>query len=249
MDPYDLISVDWNPEQTAVWLASVKRNCPAANVILVPDTKPIPECWSSGKLGFKDATFENPRRVVYMDTDTLCLGPDVGGIFERMPAGAFIGVTRYTTWWACTERSEAGFINAGGPAKKAAVYRAFGLEEGTPYRHFSSGMLVLKDHDPRSFFQMWFDASIRLKEAGFPVGFTLFEEVALSLLLTQLDNGVVFHLPKQVHNNILNSTPPTEYDAKHKFPWVLHYHKRSRIQKHHALLGETRRFFECQTLI
>lgn len=240
-DSYDLISVNWNLEQTEAWLASALVNAPGATVGLIRDKKPLPWCWSGGKLGFEDFPF-TARRAIYTDTDVLFLRP-LELVWDLMPKESFIGVTHYTEWHGCTKEREQRHIMAGGPVKKAAAYQAFGLSPDAPYRHYSSGMLVFRDPNPRHFYRTWMAACNLLKDTGFPSNFRMFEEVALSLLLMKMGPTLVWKMPLSIHNNILNSTPRDIYDAEEKIPIALHYHKRARIAKHDLLTKKTRRFF------
>ena len=88
---YEIITVDWNPEQTRIWRYWVNKHCPTAKVYTIQDTKPVPWCWSGGKINCFLYGFETDR-VMYMDTDTI-VTRDLEPLFEMM-GDAKISVSR-----------------------------------------------------------------------------------------------------------------------------------------------------------
>ena len=90
---YEIISVDWNPEQTKIWRYWISKNCPTAKVYMIPDRRPFRFCWSGAKIDCWLYGFEG-KRVIYLDTDTV-VTRDMEEVFDMMgdcPIGASLNL-------------------------------------------------------------------------------------------------------------------------------------------------------------
>jgi len=218
-DPYDLVTVNWNPRQTELWMFHVKRSCPGANVVLIDDGKPFPWCWSSGKLNcFADFPgLRNPGRFVYMDTDTI-VTRDVGEVFELM------GDAKLAASSAVPSNTMNAWARSEGERKNVDV--AFELSRDHPPVHYSSGFMVLKDYPPADLGFKWSSAM-----AYEPLRATFgrhrcYEEIALSYVIAA-DRIPLWDMPLEIHGNLL---------GRHKCfghtrtPMVIHYHNERRLK-------------------
>ena len=79
---YDIVSVGWNKRQADIWLYYINKHCPEAHVTLIPDNRPIPWCWSSGKIDCFKQKFKTDK-IIYMDTDCIVTA-DLFHIFKDM---------------------------------------------------------------------------------------------------------------------------------------------------------------------
>jgi hypothetical protein len=203
---YDIVSVDWNPQQTKLWRYHIGKTCPTANVITIPDNKPIPWNWSSGKIDCFGCDFRFPERVIYLDTDTI-VQEDLEPLFDRM-GEAEIGISSHIT----PERLQL--------PKDENAEQAFGLSERPT--HYSSGFVVLKGWEPKMLQEGWFAASYlpalqRYKRSR------LFEEYVFSYFVAYTGKRV-WEMGPEIHGNILRKPL---FDKT----MVIHYHKPERLKR------------------
>jgi alpha-N-acetylglucosamine transferase len=112
MSTFDIVTVNWNQPQTTLWMRHVEKHCPEANIIFVSEGDLKKLCWSCPKIGSLLADFKHPNRVIYMDTDTIVMA-DLEELFDLMPKGRGIGVTRYSTFPKCPRSAEKVFPKKG----------------------------------------------------------------------------------------------------------------------------------------
>ena len=216
---YTLTSVDWNPEQTKVWLHHARKNCPTANIVLVPDSKPIPDCWSCGKLECFNQDFET-ENILYLDTDTI-ITHDLKEVFYIMEdSRKSIGLSPWSNFQGLTRYSKQGPLRSRHKSKK--FINGFSYSQ---YRHYSSGMIAtIECH--KQFYEAWMTFCKIMKRNKEFSRHKLFEEIALSLLVCSLKSNSVWNIPAEIHNNILN-----KHTTINPFPWVIHYHKPERLKR------------------
>ena len=224
---FDLVTIDWNPKQTALWRYHVEKHCPGANIILLPQQPKLRElCWSCPKIAALWITPQNPGRFLYMDTDTIVFD-DLEVLFDLMPEERHLGVTRYSTFPSCPRRNEGDFPKRGSYKLKYERHlEKFGLQEGQ-YRHYSTGMIVGRNFAMEQLADDWLDASRFFREEQVYKKHKLFEELSFSFLLSSFYSELVWEMPLWVHTNILN---------KHKEmvpekAMVLHYHHTRRLAR------------------
>ena len=211
---YEIIAVDWNKEQTRIWRHHVEKWCPGARITTIPDTRPIPHCWSSGKLACFSYS-ENPN-LIYMDTDVI-VTHDLKDVFDLM-GDAKIGVS----FGIQLNRFE-----------KQKSRQIAELKEGIGYRWppigVSSGLMVLKGVDPSVVYDGWMTM---MEYPPFRTAFKrarLEEEYALSLWLAHAyDRDEIYDIPLSVHGNICGG----RHFGGVAVPWAIHYHKPERLKKY-----------------
>lgn len=206
---YTIVTCDWNPTQTKMWLHYVEKNCPNAQILLIPDIKPVPFCWSSGKLGcfFQDTMdrMHHRNKLIYLDTDTIVLR-DLYPLFEKMGD--------------C-------FIGSGLSIVPDSLIKA--MKKNHPgYLHLSSGMLLFNDMRlsilSREWMRLMFSEKI-IKEYKWH---SLYEEYCLSLAVENIGlKKYVWDIPLSIHGNILSGC---KFGGESK-PWVIHYHNLARLWK------------------
>ena len=213
---YEIITVDWNPEQTRIWRYWIAKHCPTAKVYTIPDTKPVPWCWSGGKLdcflyGFKG------NRVMYMDTDVI-VTHDLEPVWDMMGDCKFAASSKIPLYRM--ERSKRVQIN--------------GIREHIDFKHspigWSSGMLMMKGYDPEALHEGWKGMmDFPPFQAGFK-GHQMTEEFALSLFMAhEFEREEIWDIPLEVHGNIVGKRM---FFGEATVPWVLHYHKPQRLKRH-----------------
>jgi hypothetical protein len=217
MSTFDIVTVNWNQGQTNLWRRHVERHCPEANIILVPDKKPYPHCWSSGKLccfePLRDT--QHPGRFVYMDTDCI-VTRDIEPLFGIMEDA---------------ELAVSSAIPASTPMAKVlrshyiANKLKFGLTYNKPPTQYSSGFMVLKNYSPVAFGEMWkhmFEHSFIKNVFG---RHKLFDEITMAFAIAQLRTHI-WDMPFEIHGNIMGRTC---YFGKSREPMVIHYHNKRRL--------------------
>jgi len=217
MSDYEIITVNWQPKQTAIWLHYVEKNCPDAKVYTIPDDKPVPWCWSGGKINCFAWPFET-KRVIYLDTDTL-VTRDLGFVFDEMQ-GACIGLS--------SEIEIFKFHITMRPQVEKFGKR--GYEYNWPPCAFSSGMMVLKGYDATALYAGWLNTMQWPPFLELFGKHTLADEIGLGLWLAHdLESADdVWHIPVEVHGNVLGGKT---HFGKVETPAVIHYHKEARLRK------------------
>lgn len=222
---YDLLTVDWNPQQTMMWKKYVGKNCHKANVMTFMDKKPFPSCWSSGKIGcFEKDVGNHPTRYVYIDTDTIVLR-DIDDIIctmerenPRAIIGSSLGIAQVNWNHVGTKR--------GGDVAAAL----FDMPNAPTY--IPSGLLVFKNIRKEMVYDGW---CLLMENNGVRNVFgrsKVFDEIALSFfvgLYSMNDDSLIWEIPKEMHGNIL---PGGRKDfGECKEPWIIHYHNIERLRK------------------
>ena len=219
---YDIITVDWDRPQTALWRKHVERHCPTANIITIPDAKPIKWNWSSGKINCFKYDFPHPGRVMYLDTDTL-VTRDLSEMWSIMEEGDWEMAASSSIPMMGQKRS---FLHRK-KDRLDPVNKAFGLEE-VPV-HWSTGFMVFRDYPLMDLYQKW------LWAMEYPVfkslkGARVFEEFAFSYVVAA-DKTRIWPMPGSIHGNIVSSRAFFGRLPKDKKPLVVHYHKINRLKK------------------
>lgn len=221
---FDLVTCNWNPAQTKIWMFHVKQHCPTAHIVLVPDTKPIPWNWSSGKLNcFADLPeLKYPGRFIYMDTDTI-VTRDIAEVFDLMdsPVAASSAIP-------ATAPSMSAW--AQDPRGRESIDVAFEIFRDHPPIHYSSGFLAIQGSalTPAELGFRWRSAmEYPLLRARFS-RHRCYEEIALSYVLAT-DRIPVWDMPLEIHGNILRRT----HFGHTRTPMVIHYHNPRRLRAQH----------------
>jgi alpha-N-acetylglucosamine transferase len=202
---YDIVSVDWKPEQTKLWLHYVEKNCPEAHVTLIPDEKPIPWCWSSGKINCFKQKFQTDK-IIYLDTDTI-VTEDLGFIFSNM-GHAWLGLSSKIPIYPFNKR-------------KDVVEKLKHL--GKPPTHYSTGMIVLNGisgTQVAQFVQLWEEMLSELKP--YIKGNRYADEISMSYVATLAQ---VWDIPLEIHGNVCGK----RYFGEASTPSVIHYHREKRL--------------------
>ena len=204
---YDITSVDWNPEQTKLWLHYVKKNCPEAYVTLIPDEKPVPWCWSGGKLNCFRQKFETDK-IIYIDTDTI-VTEDLGFIFANMG----------DNWLGLSSKIPLIPFNKRPDMKKKLAHL------GKLPIHYSSGMVSLNGisgAQAEQFTGLWEEIMTELKKI---IGKEHYmDEIALSYVASL---AAVWDILLEVHGNICRK----KYFGSAETPSVIHYHRTKRLDQ------------------
>ena len=208
---YDIISVDWNPGQTDLWLHYVKKNCPEAYVTLIPDEKPIPRNWASGKINCFEQDFET-EKVIYMDTDTI-VTRDLGFVFKEL-GSRLVGAATAPSIRPFHERKHV--VDALRP-----LALNLGMK-GLP-GHYNSGFIVTnmpKEGLPlfaAAWKHMYTTVGKYLKDDHY------MNEITLSFLLeSSLDP---WDIPPEIHGNVCGR----KIFGTSAEPAVIHYHREERL--------------------
>jgi len=219
MSTYDLVTVDWNHNQTRLWLYHVRKHCPTANIVLVPDTKLFPWNWSSGKLAcfFEPEGVKHPSRFIYMDTDTIVTRDleeafDLQGDAPLGMSSAIPGMVSMSRWSKVQRGRE--MLDA-----------EFGLGRDNQPVHFSSGFMVLKNTSAEDLGEKWRSAMEYPPLRRQFSRHRCYEEIALSYVVAA-DRTPVWHMPLEIHGNILRKC----YFGNAREPLVIHYHKPERLR-------------------
>ena len=203
MTDYSIVSVDWKPEQTKLWLHHVKKNCPDAEIVLIKDEKPIPWNWASGKINCFKQKFATDR-IIYMDTDTI-VTRDLGFIFDNM-GEATVGATSAIPIHPFNKRRD--IIKALKPL-------------GPLPTHFSTGLIALQAKNPPAFASLWQDMYPVIRK-HLP-GDHYMNEITFSYLVREMNTH---DIPLEVHGNICGK----KYFGNTEIPAVIHYHKPARLR-------------------
>lgn len=230
MSSYTIVTCDWEPNQTKMWLHYVEKNCPTAQVITVPDTKPVPHCWSGGKLNcFCSETvdkMDHPDRVIYMDTDTVVL-KDPEPVFDMM-GDCFVG-------------SSLGIIPNSLINRVTNSFKGKGFYIGSPYVHYPSGFLSFLGMPMGFIYSPWLEYLKNPTIRGILRGNIVYEEVCLSMVMKDLGlTQKTYDIPLSFHGNLLGKK---EFGGA-ELPWIVHYHNLARLRKFgmgHYQIGEDQR--------
>jgi hypothetical protein len=224
MVKYDIVTVDWNKKQTALWRKHIERTCRGYNLIIIPEKRRFPSCWSSPKLYCLIQKFRTPR-VIYMDTDTI-VTRDLGELFKKM-GDAELGLSMYLGKQSRLEGQ------AGGKAGVADIAKSFGIQGEVT--HAPTGLMVFNGMDLQRVYDEWCTA-FAVIEKGWPhlpraAGNKNWEgwsnEVPFSFWLTSRyagrwgavwDIGPEYHWYLLGDDKRLRQTQPT--------PMIIHYHSR-----------------------
>lgn len=237
---YALVSIDWNPEQTKLWLKCIEKYSPKAKVILFPEVNRI-GCWSCAKLTcFEDHPgYEDVDYIIYTDTDVLILH-ELEELLP-LPGDAVIGLSPLKDFHGCQgiaskihskvfeTRKTKKKIDSPMRTREVDNLRlrwlkdTFGDNIAGRYKHYSSGMIIMRPENAPMIESTWHVLTKYIKEQGFLENMRWLEEVSLSLLVRGL-TGTAWDIPSSVHNNLLS--PRTDLDV---IPWVLHYHNLRRL--------------------
>ncbi|MDY6935644.1 MAG: hypothetical protein SVZ03_15660 [Spirochaetota bacterium] len=219
MSKYDIITVDWNAEQTELWLYYVERHCPDSRIILIPDEKPIPWCWSGGKLNCFKQKFES-HRIIYMDTDTIVFR-DMYPIFEMMDE-ALLGFSTKIISHSSDYRNRKGSICN----DLIMLSNFFGFRKLPIHR--STGMIILNKYDPLRLYEGWklmFDyvsSFNNIKDDPFV------DEIAMSYWIaydSNEDGKGIWDIPLDIHRVKWRDIDDLSVVA----PMVFHYHSIERL--------------------
>jgi len=219
---YDIITVDWFPEQTAMWKHYIEKNSPRANIITIPQDPPVKWSKFSCKmrvLQYED--FKHQDRIMYMDTDCLVL-EELEPLFEFMELHNYeLGASRDFLPSVDPWR---GKRNPGKRRLDAAL-NAMGVDIHPP--QYSSGMLLFTPEiDRLQLYEKWLENFEHPAISEVWGHLSICEEIALSYAIKQLQY-ITWHLPREVHGNIVRGRPDF---GKIKRPMVVHYHKFKRLQ-------------------
>ena len=210
---YDIISVDWNPGQTDLWLHYVKKNCPEAYVTLIPDEKPVPWHWAAGKINCFKQVFETDC-VIYLDTDTI-VTCDLSFVFDEL-GGRILGAA--TSPSVCPYYKRRGISQSLRP-----LADNLGIKDMPG--HYNSGFIVTRMHkdDLPSFAAAWEEMHHTVKKY---IGKDHYmDEIALSFLIEAI--GEQWDIPPEIHGNVCGRKI---FGTSNK-PAVIHYHKTERLGK------------------
>lgn len=213
---YTITTVDWNEEQTERWLKFVNKNCPTANVVLVPDTKPIHWSWSAGKLNCFNQLHKAPDRIIYMDTDTLVF-EDMEYIFEVMDGN--VGAPLFHWYLNGCKKNGPQF------AKSKEIEIRVGAKPNS-FMHWNTGMIILNGYDPFRLYANWMLA-FRFHEVT-STRWRQSEETAFSVAMLMDPDIKMYEIPMEFHGNVLGSKVQFG-DAKK--PTSVHYHKTERLKR------------------
>jgi hypothetical protein len=229
MVKYDIVTVDWNKDQTALWRRHVERVCQDYNLIIIPEKRRFPSCWSSPKLYCLVEEFQTDR-VVYMDTDTI-VTRDLGELFRAM-GDAELGLSMYLGKQERLERQ------CGGGECVKEIAKHFGIRG--PVTHCPTGLMVFKGMDIERVYMDWCTAfSIietnwpHLPEAAGTKREGWSNEVPFSFWLTSRYSNrwdAVWDIGPPYHTYLVgNEAPPRQTEP---IPMILHYHSRpERLKK------------------
>jgi hypothetical protein len=216
---YDIVTCDWNAEQTRIWRHYVEKNCPDANIVTVPDEKPVPWCWSGGKLNcFRDPSLFRTDRIIYLDTDTI-VTEDLGFVFKEM-GRAKIGLSH---------KIEVLKIHIRKKDKVRALAGCFAAR--SPLEHPSSGMIILKGTSPRDLYDGWFGVMEYRPFVRQFKGFPLADEASLMFWVSSYFlPHEVWDIPLQIHANLRKKGHLDS--GGRNVPSVIHYHAAKRLISH-----------------
>lgn len=219
---YEIVTVDWNPEQTRVWRYWVEKNCPTAKITMIKDKKPFKYCWSGGKVDcFKVAT---NKKTIYLDTDTIVTG-DLSCVFPLMGGQPF----------GASQRLKMDRLKVNYPKIMPKIHHIFSLNMQPP--NTSSGMLICNDFDPLALYEAWFEVmNNRFFQMNLGRHYTS-EEYALSIACAKLFEtpDQVWDIPYEIHANVFGN----KFDkGSGIIPYVIHYHKRSWAKMHRLELDK-----------
>ena len=213
---YEIVTVDWNKKQTRVWRHWVNKYCPTAKIRTIPDTKPIPWCWSGGKISCFNYWFETDR-IIYLDTDTI-VTHDLEPLFDMMGDCKFAASSKIPLY-RLEERNKREIMELEGQ-----------IEFKHPPIGWSSGMLMLKGYDPERLYDGW---KGMMEWPLYPSrfrGHQLSDEFAMAFFMAhEFERDEIWDIPLEIHGNIVGKRT---FFGDAEVPWVLHYHKPQRLERH-----------------
>ena len=218
---YDIVTVDWNKNQTAMWKYYIEKNCPTANIITLPESRPVKWSRFSSKMNILlFDKYKHPDRIMYTDTDCL-ITDDLLPLFEYMEECDF------------DMAASVDFLPRMNPftgkhaknSETMAMVKAYMGVTEFPHQ-YSSGMLLFRPGvDRKELYDKWmvnFTDELLMKHWG---GISIMEEIALSYVLQAIDYKM-WYLPREVHGNVLRKS---DFGSV-KVPMVIHYHKPARLR-------------------
>lgn len=232
---YDIVTVDWHPEQTKIWKHYVHKNCPDAAISLVKDTKPLHKI----TCGMKPKALLYPKfktgKVVYLDTDTI-VTEDLGHLFQEMGDKLF-GVTFGFNSSGFTKSKRPKALSDMGWAEKA-------FKPNNKVRHYFNGMMLFNGFGVRAekFALDWFNALESFQDNDRFLEERINDEIAMAYVVHRhYPPETIWEIPLSVHCNIAKTTKAggcyphfsRGYGASVKIPplpHVLHYHGREFLQ-------------------
>ena len=219
MPTYDIISCSWHYQQTKVWLHHVRKHCPDAAIHLIPDSKPVPWCWSGGKLDCFSYDKFKTNRVIYMDTDTI-VTKDLDFVFDDMEDRK-VGLS---------SRIEIKPFDKQNHGIKWIQKMSRHCNWHFRPIHYSSGMMVFKDTSLYDLWQPWFSMMFYKPFLEICKGYALAEEASLAFVVPQLyKEEEIYHIPYETHGNLLGGR---KWFGGAEYAAVIHYHKTIRLKKH-----------------
>lgn len=219
---YDVISVDWNPGQTKIWKYWIEKHCPNAIIHTIPDTKPIPWCWSGGKLNcFCYDGFETDR-IIYLDTDTI-VTENLEPLLDREEKVMLSNIQ--TIQGKPFNRVLSSTRNRQNRVDFSDLYKHFRFKYDPV--HFSSGMIVLNGCSSMEFYDTWKAVFEFEPYEKYFKGYWLADEVSLSLCVAlDYEWDDIYLLPADIHGNILSR----KIFGGREISMVIHYHKPQRLK-------------------
>ena len=217
-DKYSICTVDWNPEQTKVWLHNIEKYCNNYELRMCCDDRPIKGSWDSPKLNCLEDKF-NTDKVIYMDTDTI-VTRDLYEMFE-VQGERTLGAS------LCLGSVKRLNLICGGRDNNNALAKHFGI--GGSAFHVPSGLLVFNGIDTQDFYDKWMSA-YRDIEKNFTnisgkADVNWCSEVPLSFIVSKMylpNMDDLWAIPTKYHYYLLNGD--TKARAMVPAPLILHYH-------------------------
>ena len=217
MPKYHITTVDWNPEQTTLWLHHLRKNCRDFSVSLLPNVRRFASCWSSPKLNCLNQEFDT-QHVIYMDTDTI-VTRDLWEMFEWM-GDAELGLS------LCLGTKQS--LHALTKPHGEEILSSFGLSKFP--RRVPTGLMVFNKISPKTIYDGWCEAFSKI-DAGWPdlpgkwgqerEGWS--NEVSFSFWLAR-QRMRIKDIPKEFHHYLLSND--TYISRCKTLPMIIHYHSR-----------------------
>ena len=208
---YEIVTVDWNKDQTRIWRHWAERNCPNANIHIIPDRRPFRFCWSGAKIDCWLYGFEG-KRVIYLDTDTF-ITRDMEEVFDMMEGRPF---------GASMDLKQDRLMNKY-DYLLPELREKFALKILVP-PNISSGMIVCNDYDPELVYGMWSEImNDEWFQEKLGKHYTC-EEYAISLGTARHFPHIsyLWKIPNSIHGNIYHSR--CQFGGANP-PMVVHYHR------------------------
>jgi len=240
---FEIISVDWNRAQTAMWAESIaKHNNRKYSIYTIPDTSLVPGIPGWMKINCFRYPFETDR-VLYMDTDTLVTG-DLWKIFEEMDNG---GHTAGFTAIPGTLGTKHGFKLLGREddgryvsekssyGKMSRYWPAFCNDIGLDpceLSYWTSGVIAFNKYPIMHFYHKAMEMKRLVKEKGYWPDEVFQEEIVLSAYVHKFilpKDGAIWRIPREIHG--LLDAKKKDFGTATK-PLIIHYHNMRRLRRH-----------------